>query len=96
MATKTQRRAAQTPHETSNTASANEMDETFLEQSYPCNKGEQVSANHVVGNGFRVNVRKPQESGIPGLVMKPIVSSKFVYVDRLDDGSQKLRFAERQ
>jgi hypothetical protein len=99
MATKTLD-AAQTNDQNSNTepavAQGNPGDKAFLMQNFPREKGQTISVTHVKGRSFRVNVRGKQESGLAGLVMRPIELSRFVTVAALNDGSPKIEYATRQ
>ena len=70
-------------------------DLAFLRQTIKIAHGQTMTVVKVGKSNYRVNIRSSVETGFAGLVMRPIVQSKFVSIDRLNDGSPKLRFAYR-
>lgn len=97
MATKTTTQAAESSDElTPNPAKQGVPgDVAFLRAHYPHERGETVQVTPIMGSAFRVNVRGSETLAM-GLTLKPIKSSRFVYVDRLNDGSPTIRVAQRQ
>ncbi len=96
MATKTLDASETNGGQPSNPVFAKATDElVFLKRHYPRTAGQTVNV-FAVGSGFRVNIRVRQYSGVTELTMHPIILSRFVYVDRLSDGSPTIRHAARQ